>query len=206
MLGPWWLLPAVLGTIIGLLIGSLAVWYYREREGIDEQVAAMLSDTDRGPVEFEAPNLSLTPMDWIRAGRHLQKQRKAAKRGWVKWYRIGSNMSSPKWVAPDRDGSGLPKTTVDGEPYYFNPEAMVIDERTGAYVAVHRDGESDPINLQDPAYPGIETDLMERTINMEAESDPPGFLDGLGGMSMQTLLWIAIGVSFVIYAGMRYLG
>jgi hypothetical protein len=206
MLGPWWLLPLLLGVVIGAGGAAAGTWYYCQRETVDEQVTTTLKDIPRGPAEFEGIDVSMTPLDWIRAGRHLQKQRKAAKKGWVKWYRIGANMSAPEWVAPEREGSGLPKLTVDGEPYYFNRDAMVVDEQTGAFVAVHREGEADPINLQDPAYPGIDTDLMERTINMEAESEPPGLLDGLGGMSMQTLTMGAIVVSFVIYAGFRLLG
>jgi len=202
---PTWLLSAIAALVIGVGIGATTTWYYRERESLDEQVAAKLDEIPHGPVEFEGVTISLSPLDWIRAGRHLQKQRKAAKKGWVKWYRIGSNMSAPKWVAPKREGSGLPKVTVNGEPYYFNPDAMITDAETGAYVAVHREGESDPINLQDPAYPGIEADLMERTINMEAESDPPGFFDSFG-MSTQTLMWVAIGGSFIVYAAFRYLG
>jgi hypothetical protein len=177
-------------------------------EGTEDEGAAAGADTDRDvqPVEFEPPEISLSPLDWIRAGRHLQKQRKAAKRGWVKWYRVGANFSRPRWVKPVRDGAGTPKVTDDGQPYYFEKDAMVVDERTGAWVAVHPEGEADPINLADRAYPGIETDLVERILNLEAENEPSTSLLGLGGMSQQQLMWLGIGVLFVLFAAYRYMG
>jgi len=163
-------------------------------------------DRDVQPVAFDPPEISLSPLDWIRAGRHLQKQRKAAKRGWIKWYRVGANFSRPQWVKPIQDGAGTPKVTDGGQPYYFDKDAMVVDERTGAWVAVHPEGEADPINLADRAYPGIETDLVERIINLEAENEPSTSLLGLGGMSSQQLMWLGIGALFVVFAAYRYMG
>jgi hypothetical protein len=137
--------------------------------------------------------------------RHLQRGKKLAKKGYVRWHRLDSTLASPEWVKPEQDGTGVPKYTVDGQPYYFPKDAMVTDERTGAWVAVHCEGEADPINLRDPAYPGIETDLIERIINLEAENQPPGFFDNLN-ISQQALLWGGMAVLFVLYAAYRYMG
>lgn len=177
-----------------------------DEDGDDESPVAADLDDDAQPVTFDPPEISLSPLDWLRASRHLRKQQKAAKRGWIKWYRVGANLSAPEWVKPVRDGAGTPKVTDSGQPYYFEKDAMVVDERTGAYVAVHPEGEADPINLQDRAYPGIETDLVERIINLEAENEPSTSLLGLGGMSQQQLLWLGIGLLFVLFAAYRYMG
>lgn len=196
---------------IGAGLGAAAMSWWQSRPTVGEELDEELPDADWTeiddvePVEFETPDISLSPLDWIRAGRHLQKQRKAAKRGWVKWYRVGANISAPQWVKPVQDGAGTPKVTDDDQPYYFEKDAMVVDEQTGAWVAVHPEGEADPINLQDRAYPGIETDLVERILNLEAENDPSTSLLGLGGMSTQQLMWIGIGVLFVLFAAARYM-
>lgn len=204
------------------LVAAGYLWWWRKRTTVDEELDEELpgddeildqleeergdEDEDLQIAEFESPKISLSPLDWIRAGRHLQKQRKAAKRGWVKWYRVGANISAPQWVKPVREGSGTPKVTDGGQPYYFEKDAMVVDERTGAWVAVHPEGEADPINLADRAYPGIETDLVERIINLEAEDNPSTSLLGLDGMSQQQLMWIGIGLMFVLFAAYRYMG
>jgi hypothetical protein len=133
--------------------------------------------------------------------RHYQRARKLSKKGYVKWYRVGSTMSRPTWVKPEMEGQGLPKYDAGNGPYYFPKESMVSDELTGAWVAMHREGEADPINLREPAYPGIETDLVERTINLEAEDKPPGLLDKLsmGGMSTQAMLYGGMALLFGVY-------
>jgi len=219
------LVPLALGTGLGAYV--MAWWQERAtvEDELDEElpaeedvVTAELFDDDGDgdrpvdvdddvqPVAFEPPEISLSPLDWVRAGRHLQKQRKAAKRGWIKWYRVGANFSRPQWVKPVQDGAGTPKVTDGGQPYYFDRDAMVVDERTGAWVAVHPEGEADPINLADRAYPGIETDLVERIINLEAENEPSTSLLGLGGMSSQQLMWLGIGALFLVFAAYRYMG
>jgi len=202
------LVPLALGAGIG---AYLMAWW-QKRPSVEDELDEELPDeqpddpADVEPVDFDPPEISISPLDWIRSGRHLQKQRKAAKRGWVKWYRVGANFSAPQWVKPVHDGAGTPKVTDDGQPYYFEKDAMVVDEQTGAYVAVHPEGEADPINLSDRAYPGIETDLVERIINLEAENEPSTSLLGLGGLSTQQLMWLGIGALFIVFAGVRYMG
>ncbi|QGX95928.1 hypothetical protein EI982_14605 [Haloplanus rallus] len=197
---------------LGVAIGAYVVSWWRDRPTVEDELDEELPDEtpdepgDVAPIEFDPPEISVSPMDWIRAGRHLQKQRKAAKRGWVKWYRVGANFSRPQWVKPVQEGAGTPKVTDGDQPYYFEKDAMVVDERTGAWVAVHPEGEADPINLADRAYPGIETDLVERLLNLEAENDPSSSLLGLGGMSQQQLMWLGVGVLFVLFAAYRYMG
>lgn len=196
----------VLGAMLLVGGGYALAKLHLERDDLETQVAKELAESD-GEVTFEPPEVSLGPLDYIRAARHLQKQRKAAKKGWVKWYRIGSNFGRPKWVKPKLDGSGIMKYSEDGQPYYFEKDAMLTDQRTGAWVAVHRDGEADPINLADPAYPGIQADKMQRVINLEAEDKPPGLFDNLfGGMDSQTMMWLGIGLLFIVFAAYRYMG
>lgn len=189
--------------LIGFGLGFGAASWWDRRKDVETELSEEIEATeDDEPVELEPPEIKIEPWDWISAGRYLKKQKKAAKKGYIKWYRLGSNMKRPLWIKPKRTGSGTLKYRHDGKPYYFNEDAMTVDARTGAWVAIHREGESDPIDLTDPAYPGIEADLIERIINLEAESDPPGLFGNLD-LSMQTIMWIGIGTLFLVFAGMR---
>lgn len=195
---------------VGMLAGAAvtgAAWYYRNTDELDDRLDDLLRDVsdDARRVTFEPPEISGSVLDYFRVMRHLQRGNRLAKKGYVRWHRLDSTLGAPEWVKPEQDGTGTPKYTIGGQPYYFPKDAMVTDQRTGAWVAVHREGEADPINLRDPAYPGIETDLIERIINLEAENKPPGFLDQFD-MSQQAMLYGGMGVLFVIYAAYRYMG
>lgn len=203
-----YLYGAAAGAIVLLALGGAAFHYFQEsKQTVEAAVTMILDETDdEDPLTFRPPEIKNSILDVLRVTRHLQRQRKLAKKGYVKWYRLGSTLGRPQWVKPKQQGSGTPKVTVDGQPYYFEPEAMVSDEVTGAWVAMHREGEADLMNLRDPAYPGIEADLMERIINLEAEDKPPGWLDGLGNWDQKTMMYVGIVVLFLIYAAYRYMG
>ncbi|RDZ99786.1 hypothetical protein DEQ92_20790, partial [Haloferax sp. Atlit-6N] len=68
---PQWLFYLLSGLLLGLLAGAAGVWYAVNRTSLEEEVEKTLVEGDNGPAEFEAVEVSLTPMDWIRAGRHL---------------------------------------------------------------------------------------------------------------------------------------
>lgn len=194
----------VVAVVAIAALGAAGYLYQRYRSAVEEDWEARLENGE-GVQTFEPPDISLSVLDYFRAMRHLQKQRKAAKKGWVKWYRIGSNWQRPRWVKPSADGAGTPKVTADGIPYYFPRDAMTVDAQSGAWVAMHHEGESDPVNVSDTAYPGIPGDKMQRMINLEAESKPPGFLDSLfGGTDQQTLMYAGIGVLFLLFVAYRY--
>lgn len=194
----------VLLALLAVVGGGAAWWYYRQyREGLDDRLDAIFADEEE--VEFEPPDIKRTPMDYLRVMRHQQKAKKAAKNGYVKWELLGSTASRSRWVEPERKGNGVPEYEHDGQTYFFPKEAMVIDEQTGAWKAQHRVGEADPINLRDPAYPGLETDLIERTINLLAESDPDtGLFSGLGGLSTTQMMYGGVALLFVLYAAYAY--
>lgn len=195
--------------VLGVVGAGAGYWYFEQYRDARLQDFEYLTDRiEEGErLDFTPPDVSTSVLDYWRMARHLHRGKRLATKGYVKWYRLDSTLSRPEWVKPEQDGSGVPKVTVDGKPYYFPKDAMITDGVTGAWVALHRDGEGDPINLRDPAYPGMEVDLVERTINLEAEDEPPGVWDDLfGGMDETTLMYVAVGVMFVIYAAYRYMG
>ena len=194
-------------SLLGIAGAGAAYYYYEQnREAREQDFEAYLDELEEGePVDFKPANVSAGLLGIIAEWRHVAKSKRMAKKGYVKWYKLDSTLSRPTWVKPKQSGSGVPKARSNGKPYYFPKKAMVADSTTGAWVALHREGEADPINLRDPAYPGLEADVVDRVINLEAEDKPPGMLDNLfGGMSQQMLLYGSIAIMFLLYAAYRY--
>lgn len=137
--------------------------------------------------------------------RHRAKAKRLARKGYVKWYTFDSSLSRPVWVKPFRNGEGQLIYYRDGQPYWFGRDAMVTDARTGAFVALHRTGEADPINLNDPLMPGIPCDRLEEAIELSVESDEPGFFDK-HDIDSSMILAGGVAIMLIIAALSRVLG
>jgi len=182
----------VVGVLLAGIGGFLYVYSQRDDATVDDIV-----EYTGNRVDFERPKVSGSLTDLIRLWRHRSRAQKLAQKGYVKWFKVGSTVNRPRWVKPTQEGSGVPRYREDGETYYFPKEALVTDEVTGAYTAMHYDGNADPINLRDNDLPALSTDKVERVINMEAESEAPGFLSDLnltpqkvmGGLIMLILVY-----------------
>ena len=181
-------------AVVALGIGAAAYWQHQRDPPTVDDIVEQSGDM----VSFRRPDVSGGLFDLVRVWRHRSRAQKLAKKGYVKWYKIGSNVSRPQWVNPSQEGSGVPRYRDGGEPYYFPREAMVTDSETGAYVAMHYEGDADPINLRDSDLPALSTDKVERVINMEAESSAPGFLAGLN-ITPSKIMAALIGI-IVVYA------
>lgn len=205
-----WLLiggGAVVSILALLGVGYL---YQQERRRAAKAVNKLTEPRDEGPGDdaaLSAPDLSGGLWDLISVWRHRQKAKKMAQRGYVRWYKIDSQFSEPKWVKPEMEGAGVYEyyDTGDDTTYFFPQDAMLHDEATGAWTAVHRRGEVDPINLADPMMPPIPGDRMEELIQLEAESDAPSFWDRMD-ISAQSIMWVAIGGFLLMGAVMQFMG
>lgn len=139
----------------------------------------------------------------IQEYRHKKKEKKMASAGYVKWFKVGEGgmMSRPVWVKASADGSGVPSyyDSDDEQTYLFPSDGVALDSRTGAAVAVHKKGEAEPINIQEPAYPTLDADRLQNVIDLEIESDPPGFFDNWNLSGSSILMLIVVGVlSFAV--------
>jgi hypothetical protein len=203
------MLLTLIALVVGLAIGAGSIgayWYVRrEKATIDAEVDAILNestlDVEDGEVlELEPVNVRSTFVGLLQTWRRRAKERRLAENGYIKWYRLDSQLQAPKWVkAEQSDGRGIGKVSADDGPYYFDRDAMVTDARTGAWVAVHEVGDADPVNLRDTAYPGIPVDRLEELLDMEAEADKPGFFEGLDISGGTAFILITV-VLFLIYA------
>lgn len=198
---------AAAAALAGLLY--LVVLYRREQvalRALDQRTPTNPGRDEPGAdAPLAAPELSGTIWDLITLWRHRKKARKLARRGYVRWYLFDGNLQKPRWVKPEREGKGVPEYRHDGLPYLFPEDALVLDQSTGAYVAVHHKGEPEPVNLAEPAFPTIDGDRLEELINLSAESDPPTFWSRLD-LDFQTAIGALIAIMFVLFAASQFLG
>jgi hypothetical protein len=185
-------------------VGALGGLKYQERKETDDNYLDRIEEaTDGTEVVLPAPETGSSLVGAWKISRHRSKQKKLAKRGYVKWYKLDGMLSRPTWVKPERSGSGVPKYyDSDDECHYLFPtDPLVTDSETGAPVAIHHTGEAEPVNISDPEYPPIDSDRLEEAINLEIESDPPSWLSNLD-ISSSTIMWVMI-LGVLAFAGFQ---
>lgn len=117
------------------------------------------------------------PQTLWRMRKAHKKRRKLAKKGYVRWFLIDQTFPEPRFVKPKLTGTGEPEVRHDGVPYAFPRNAMVADERTGMYTVIHKRGDSEPINLRDPAKEALPADRVEEWLQLQLHKDPPSWWD-----------------------------
>ena len=154
-----------------------------ERDEAEEKVSEFHDRVDPdGAIELEPPHMSTSTFglveDLYREWRHRQKEKKLARKGYVKWRIVrGNSLSRPKYVKPKRNGEGVPEITYDGDTYLFDRDAMVASASNGMWTCFHKAGELDPIPVSDPLRQGIPTDTVDEWLTMRVTSSPPSFWD-----------------------------
>lgn len=200
------LIYAAIGAVTIISLTGFGYVIQKERRRLQEEMNQLVPSADN-EAALEPPELDSSLAGLVGYWRHLAKSKKLAKRGYVKWYKVDSTMQRPKWVKPTPDGAGVPEYYDSGDDvtYLFPKDAMISDAQTGAYVAVHRSGEAEPINLRDPAMPAIPADRLEEVINLEAESEAPGFFSRLD-LDPKMILWFGIALMLVMGALQQFMG
>lgn len=132
-------------------------------------------------VELPPPDLKTTrwgPLGelWKLRKSRRKRQRLAAK-GYVQWYLIKNTFPQPKYIQPEDQGGGIWEYKHNGERYLFPKEAMLPSEQQGMWTVVHKAGEADPINLDDPTKHSIPAQVLEEYLHMRPSSSAPSFLD-----------------------------
>lgn len=199
------LIIGISGIAAGLIIAVGGVLYARQDQpGTEEQLNELVA-REGDDLKFKPPEIGSSILGLLALWQHKGKEKRMARKGYVKWRLLGSTMSRPRWVKPSEEGSGVPEYKHKGDKYYFPKDAMVIDETSGAYVAIHEKGSSMPLNLQDPPLPPVPVDLLQRVIDLEAESEAPGWLSGLS-ITPKKLLWGFIGFILIFSLVMQVMG
>lgn len=201
---PFGVSPDVIAVgVLALIIGGgvAALYYRRVVAGVVEDVEALEKkaqenldpDSTGYGVEMDPPSVSRSVLDVFRAWRHLSVQERMAKRGYVKWYRVGARFRRPQWIKPEKKDSGYREYYHKGDDvtYVFPEEAMVNDGRTSAYVAIHKVGEAEPINLRNPGWAPLDGSALQRLFDIALSRNPSGGLGNLP-LSPQQLKYLGI--------------
>jgi len=198
-----------LAAVVALVVGGVAWWVKRETALLDLEAnarvkAAEAAGNDDEPgtaVDLEPPDVTDGFLGLIQMWRHRGKGARLAKKGYVRWYKLDARVNRPKWIKPSFDGTGEGEYHDKGDDvtYLFPREAMLSDARTGAWVAMHRRNEADPLNLRDPVMPAVPADRLQEIINLEAEAEKPGFLSGFD-LSMPQIMIGGGVIIFLVYA------
>jgi hypothetical protein len=130
------------------------------------------------PPEVSGSKLGMLGDFFIWRKRH-RKEKKLAKQGYVRWHLVDGTWGSPKYVKPELKNGGIRELKHDGVRYLFPDRAKVPDPMTGMWTFVHKDGESQPLNLAEPSELAIKGDELDEYITKKVTSDPPSWLDNL---------------------------
>jgi hypothetical protein len=163
-------------------------------------------DEFRGYVELKPPSTSGNVLLSLwRAYKHGRRQRKLARRGYIRWVRIKNGVwTDPAYVRPEAwVGSPFPIYRHDGGKYYFPRSAGVVDEATGMRTFVHRHGEAEPINLDESEGEVLDAEDLKQAEEMEVATAPPSIWDRLDlDLNPRTLLAAGI-AGIMLLAGIQ---
>jgi len=170
---------------------------------------------DSGSAEIGHESMDLEPPEHdsrfgafgnvLKEWRHRKKRKRIAGHGYVQWYLIDDGWPRPKYVKPKRKGGGVREYEHDGEIYLFPREAFLNDSRTGAWTVVHRKGELDPINLQEPGKNALDADAAKEWAELKVTSSPPGLLEKLDIDSKDAMTYLIFGI-IALAVGQQVLG
>jgi hypothetical protein len=125
-------------------------------------------------------------------GSYLQEREKskALKKGMVRWHLVGSSFEKARYIKPEREpGGSIPEVEHDGETYLFPPNAARPSQEEGVPVFVHREGESDPVELADDWELSVDAKQLKDYLDSRVSStDPKGLGLGLGDMEPMDIL------------------
>lgn len=197
--------PLVIGVVVAATTVVGLAFVARQMVGPVEEIVDEQIEREGDEVSMRPPDTKDSMFGFLLWYRHHKKQRRLAKKGYVKWKILGSNLSRPRWVKPSQDGSGTPRYFWKGDPYYFPKDALVLDETSGAYVAIHEKGNAMPLNLQDPPLPPMPVDYVQKLMDLEAESEKPGLFSRLD-ITPQKIMYFFIGFVLIFGFVMQVMG
>lgn len=142
---------------------------------------------------------SLVPFAGLyRIWKHQRNRERLIGDGYVQWYLVDGTFPSPRWIKPKARGGGVLEHEHGSQRYLFPREAIVPTEGSGAWTAVHKVGEADPLNLNDPSKHAIPADLLEEYLQRRVTTSPPSIFDGMDLDPKDVMTWTI--VLFVVIA------
>ena len=133
------------GTIFGILLMAIINRSQKPSDIFDEDPKAEVGEVlQKKPVE-----VSNGWLDKFRRWRQKRREKKALKKGYIRWHLVGSAFSEPRYVKPEyKQGGNIPTIEYDGGEYMFPDDALVPDAETGVYTCIHQKGRGDPLAIK----------------------------------------------------------
>jgi hypothetical protein len=182
----WWVAVGAL-LLIGVFVSVVAARQRARDDDTDddEPLVERLEDNPDNLVTLPEPDLRTASFgivgQFFKFWKYRRKQRKLARKGYVKWILINGVYPRPMYIRPEQKGGGdTPEYEYKGETYLFPRDAALPDARSGMWTVTHKKGESEPLNLRDPSKNAISAKALDEYLGMRVSSSPPGLLDKLG--------------------------
>ena len=204
------LIAAAAIGVIGVISVVGYAWTRYESRLAEKHVTRLIDDAEgdeNHAVELDPPEVRSGILQLLKIWRHQSKAKKLAEKGYIKWYKLDATIQRPRWVKPRYGGTGEAEyyDSDDDVTYLFPKDGMLPDAQTGAWTAMHRRNEADPINLRDGLMPAVPSDRLQEIINLEAESEEPGFFDKHDISGTQLFIVVTV-ILFLVYAATQVLG
>lgn len=157
-------------------------------------------EVDLQPPRMKGSSFGMVGQVW-KTWRYLRKCEKLAAKGYVQWYFIEDSFPTPKFIKPKDPGAGEREYEYKGGTYLFPKSGRLPDAETGLWTFVHARGEPRPVDISDPAWPGMSAEALKEYGTMKVTSSPPGLLDKLGGVNDPIKVALAIGIGAALLIG-----
>jgi hypothetical protein len=166
------------------------------------------TEADTGTVErVDAPDLGsprfgIFSILWSLFKHHKRRKRKARK-GYIKWFLVGSTWPAPRYVKPEPDDGGQPAVRVDGQRYLFPQDARTPSVKDGMWTVIHRKGEAEPIdpraNEGNPLAGKLNAATLDSYARMAVTSTSPSLLAGYDKSTLMRYGIFGLGAFLMMY-------
>lgn len=126
--------------------------------------------------------------------RARRKEKKLAGKGYVRWYLVGDGWPEPKFVKPERDGSGVGRYEYEDGVYAFPREALLPSRSSGMWTVIHKENEAMPMNLKDPTKDALKADEVSEWLTKQVTSEPPSFWDKFDIDASDMIMYMVVAI------------
>jgi len=194
-------------------VTALTILYVRRTDAsINAEILEADIGAEKGNVLDFPPDVSpgsrlSTLVGILKSWRERKKRRTLLSKGYVQWFLIKDGWPRPKFVKPKAESGGIPELKYDKSRYLFPPSSRMPSEEQGFWTFVHREGESEPIVLNDPFDLAIPSDVLNDYLTRRTTSSSPSWLSNLDLDPKKILmLFIAIVIGYALLNGLLHGG
>ena len=190
-------------------VAALALLYVRRTEAsINAEILEADADAEHGTVLEFPPDVSpgtriSTAIAILKSYRERKKKRTLLSKGYVQWFLIKDGWPRPRFVKPKPKNGGIPEIEHNDQRYLFPPGSRMPTEEQGIWTYIHREGESEPVVMNDPFDLAIPSDVLNDYLTRRTTSSAPSWLSNLNLDPKRLLMLLIIGIiAYAFLTGM----